>query len=318
MRPSTKLSPSAEAASRSAPPPAGGTPQASALRHRWGRYTPLLLSAPAVLILLFAFVIPVVLLAIVSFFPNDDLTGMHTGFRPSNYNYFWTQRYFFSAMGRTFSVALLTTLLTAVISYPLALVLNRRGRRVRVVVAMIVVLPIFVSMVERTLGWLSIYSSGGLLDRFGMLFGFHFPSLLYSERGLVIGLTNMLLPFMFLSVYAAVRRIDPLVREAAATLGASPARVFWKVTLPLTYSGLSAGATLVFSLAASNVIVTMMLGGTGMTTLPTLLYEEATVSVNFPLSAVVGVSVSALILVAIWVIMRLGGKSNRHETVVLP
>lgn len=318
MPPSTKLSPSAQAPGPQAPSPAEGTAHAPAARSRRGRFVPLLLSAPAVLILAFVFVTPVVLLVIVSFFPNDDLAGMHTGFRPSNYSYFWTQRYFFSALGRTFGLALMTTLLTAAISYPLALVLNRRGRRVRVAIAMIVVLPIFVSMVERTLGWLSIYSSGGLLDRFGALFGFHFPSLLYSERGLVIGLTNMLLPFMFLSVYASVRRIDPLVREAAATLGASPARVFWKVTLPLTYSGLSAGATLVFSLAASNVIVTMMLGGSGMTTLPTLLYEEATVSVNYPLSAVVGVSVSALILVAIWVIMRLGGKDNRHDTVVLP
>ena len=286
--------------------------------RRWQRLLPLFLTTPTLLILLFMFVTPVVLLVIVSFFPNDDLTGMHVGFHPSNYNYFWTQRYFFHAMERTFSVALITTLLTAVVSYPLALVLSRRGRRLRVAVSLLVVLPMFVSMVERTLGWLSIYGSDGLLERFGRLFGLHFGSLLYTERGLVIGMTNMLLPFMFLSVYASVRRIDPLVREAAAGLGASPVRVFLEVTLPLTYSGLSAGATLVFSLAASNVIVTMMLGGSGMTTLPTLLYEEATVSVDYPLSAVVGVSVSALILISVWVIMRLGGKANRHETVVLP
>ena len=282
------------------------------------RFVPLLLASPAVLILVVMFVVPVVLLVVVSFFPDDPLTGLHTGFKPSNYSYFWTQPYFFKAIATTFGLALGATLLTAIISYPLALVLNRRSRRLRVFVALVVVLPIFVSIVERSLGWIAIFGSDGLLDDAGKAVGVRIPSLLYDDKGIVIGLTNTLLPFMFLSVYAAVRRIDPLVREAAATLGASPTRVFFTVTLPLTYSGLSAGASLVFSLAASNVVLTMMLGGAGMTTLPTLLYEEATVVVNYPISAVIGVSISVLILIVINLILRLGSRGDRNEAMVLP
>lgn len=302
-----------------APSPSAST--GSAVRRWWRRSTnlrPYGLAAPAIMILVVFFVLPVCLLAVISFFPTSPMTGMRTGFAPENYRYFWKESYFLKATTRTFEYAILATIFTALISYPLSLWLVGRSRKVRVTVALIVVMPIFITVVERSLGWMAILGTNGMLDSILQSFGATMPRLLYTGTAVVIGLTNTLLPFMFLSVFASVRRLDPSIPAAASTLGASPMRVFWRITLPMTSSGLTAGTALVFSLASSNVVTTSLLGGGETTTIPVLLYEQATVVVDYPLSAVLAVSLCVIIIVVMNLILRLTRKGGGEQAVVVP
>jgi ABC-type spermidine/putrescine transport system permease subunit I len=253
------------------------------------------------------------LLLIVSFFHNDPLSGMHAGFTGSNYSPFGTV-FFAEAILRTLLVALVTALITAVIAYPLSFVLMARGPKVRSLVALIVVLPIFVSVVVRSLGWLVILGKNGVLDELWTHLGFSAPSLLYTNTAVVIGLVSTLLPFMFLSVYSSVRRLDPSIPVAARTLGATPLRTFVKVTLPLTAPGVVGGATLVFSLAASNLVTAQFLGGAGFLSLPVLLWQQLTVIVDYPSAAAMAVVLCVLILIVVNVLNRLA--SHREERAV--
>lgn len=274
------------------------------LRQFNKRFAPYYLISPSVVILLSLFGVPVVLLVTVSFYTNDPLTGMSPAFDPGNYIYYWTQPYFLRAVLQTFMLAFLATLLTALLSYPLALILAKRGRKVRVFGALVVVLPLFVSVVERNLGWVAILGREGAIDSIGQALGVQLPLILYTDAAIVLGLANTLMPYMFLAVFASVRNIDPSVPFAASTLGASPWKTFWRVTFPLTLPGLSAGFALVFALASSAVVTISMLGGGRRPTLPTLLLEQATVLVNYPRAATIAVSLCVLIIIIMQLVTR--------------
>jgi putative spermidine/putrescine transport system permease protein len=293
-------------------PPVPGS-RSSRRRRPRSRYFPYVLATPSALVQLVLFVFPMCLLLVVSFFRDDPLSGMHVGFTGANYSPFGTA-FFGGVILRTLLVALVTALITAVVAYPLSFVLMARGRKVRSLVALIVVLPIFVSVVVRSLGWLVILGENGVLDELWTHLGFHAPSLLYTNTAVVIGLVSTLLPFMFLSVYSSVRKLDPSIPTAARTLGATPLRTFVTVTLPLTAPGVVGGATLVFSLAASNLVTAQFLGGAGFLSLPVLLWQQLTVIVDYPSAAAMAVVLCVMILIVVNVLNRLA--SHREERAV--
>lgn len=293
--------------------------QSGALRSRRSErrlgkvYLPYMLATPSALVQLVLFVFPVCLLLIVSFFRNDPLSGMHAGFSSASYTPFGTA-FFGKVILRTLLTALVTALITAAVAYPLSFVLMARGRRVRSLVSLVVVLPIFVSIIVRSLGWLVILGKNGVLDELWTHIGLNAPSLLYTNSAVVIGLVNTLFPFMFLSVYSSVRKLDPSIPSAARTLGAPPYQTFFKVTLPLTAPGVVGGATLVFSLAASNLVTSQFLGGAGFLTLPVLLWQQLTVVVNYPSAAAMAVVLCVMILIVVNIVSRLA--RHREERVV--
>jgi putative spermidine/putrescine transport system permease protein len=262
------------------------------------------------------FVFPMCLLVIVSVYHNDPLTGMHAGFTGHNYHSFGTW-FFAKVVLRTFLVSLAATLVAAAIAYPASFVLMRRGRKVRTLVALVIVMPIFISIVVRSLGWVAILGKSGVLDWLWGHLGLTPPNLLYTNTAVVIGLVNTLLPFMFMAVYSAVRKLDPSIPTAASTLGANPFQTFVKVAFPLTAPGLVAGSSLVFSLAASNLITSQFLGGGGYLTLPVLLWQQLTVVVDYPSAAAMAVVLCALILIVVGLGGRLLG-SHGERTVALP
>jgi putative spermidine/putrescine transport system permease protein len=123
--------------------------------------------------------------------------------------------------------------------------------------------------------------------------------LLFSKTGVVIGLVHTYLPFMTLSLIGSLNRIDPRVEEAAASLGSPPLQVFGKVTLPQTLPGLATGSVLVFVLSASAFVAPQMLGGGTVTTLVSVIYDQATTAQNWPLASAAGVVLLVVTLVVL-------------------
>jgi putative spermidine/putrescine transport system permease protein len=156
--------------------------------------------------------------------------------------------------------------------------------------------PLLVSAITRTFGWFILLAPTGLVNRaiVGLGLADRPVKLIYSETGIVIGLTHVLAPFMILAIYAALQRRNPALVSAAQTLGAGPVRTFLAITLPLSLPGIVAGSVVVFTLSMSAFVTPAILGGTRVRVVAYLIYEEFLLSLNWPFGAAL-----ALLLVLI-------------------
>ena len=152
-------------------------------------------------------------------------------------------------IGNTLRVALWVTLVCLVIGYPAAFALARAGAALQIVMLVSIILPLSVGVVVKAFAWQIVLRRDGVVSQ--LLIGLGLwdepQRLLFTETGLVLGAANIFLPFMILPIYSVVKLIDPRLREAGATLGATPLYRFTHVTLPLTLPGVVSGVAFVFS-----------------------------------------------------------------------
>ena len=153
-------------------------------------------------------------------------------------------------------------------------------------------------MVARTLGWALLFGgNSGLVNKALMSMGLISAPLpfMFTETGVVIALTHVLMPFMVLSVWAALQRLDPQIENAAVSLGAGPFTVLRRIVLPQVMPGILSGAIIVFALAASAFATPAIIGGRRLKVASTLAYDEFLNTLNWPL----GAAVAVLLLVAL-------------------
>ena len=214
-------------------------------------------TAPLLVLMLVAFNAPIVYMLGLAFWEKGR------GFTLEHYAGLLEAPVYLRVLGNTMRVALIATLANVIIGYPLALWMRGLGSRARMIALALVVLPFWVSILVRTYAWIVVLGNGGLVNRALQWSGLTDApvSFLYNELGVTIGMANVLLPFLVLPLFAAMIRIDERLLQAAASLGASPATIFWKVFFPLTLPALAAGTLLVFILCLGFYITPAILGG---------------------------------------------------------
>jgi putative spermidine/putrescine transport system permease protein len=158
---------------------------------------------------------------------------------------------------------------------------------------------LLVSVIVRTFGWVMIIGPKGLLQSLLGLVGVDGVHFLHTEAAVVVGLVNVLMPFVVLAVVTSLQSIDPAVPFAAASLGAGPWRVFFKVILPLSLPGLLTGALIAFSLASSTFVTPAVLGGSQYKVLSTIMYQQALILQNWPFAAAVAITLVLIVFVAV-------------------
>ena len=213
--------------------------------------------APLLVLMLVAFNAPIVYMLGLAFWEKGR------GFTLEHYAGLLEAPVYLRVLGNTMRVALVATLANVIIGYPLALWMRGLSSRARMIALALVVLPFWVSILVRTYAWIVVLGNGGLVNRALQWSGLTDApvSFLYNELGVTIGMANVLLPFLVLPLFAAMIRIDDRLLQAAASLGASPATIFWKVFFPLTLPALAAGTLLVFILCLGFYITPAILGG---------------------------------------------------------
>lgn len=217
----------------------------------------------------FGFIAPLLVLMVVAFnAPIVYMLGLAfwekgRGFTLEHYEGLLEAPVYLRVLGNTMRIALIATLANIIIGYPLAHWMRGLGRRGRVIALAMVVLPFWVSILVRTYAWIVVLGNGGLVNRALQWSGLTDApvSFLYNELGVTIGMANVLLPFLVLPLFAAMTRIDDRLLQAAASLGAPPRTIFWKVYFPLTLPALAAGALLVFILCLGFYVTPAILGG---------------------------------------------------------
>jgi putative spermidine/putrescine transport system permease protein len=255
----------------------------------------ILLAAPLATFLAL-FLAPLLNLLVLSFFRFDRTTGALAEATLQNYVKFLSDPFYLGILWRTLKLALLTTLTTLLLGYPVAYHLTRCSGRTRAYLTLLIVAPLLVSVVVRSFGWLVILGPHGLVN--SVLTGLGIVSdplrLLYTETAIVIGLTHVFLSFMVLSVAASLGRIDPALIRAAQNLGASERQAFVRVVLPLSLPGVAAGSLIVFTLAASAFITPALLGGPRVKVMSYLAYQQTLLLSDWPYGGAIAFILLAL------------------------
>lgn len=251
------------------------------------------------------FVLPILHLAALSF--REALVGGGIGeaFSLGSWKSLFADTYYLGILGHSIAICLLITFTTLLASYPIAFHLHRAEGRQQSLLVVLVISPLLTSAVVRTFGWIAILSDNGLLAGLFGHFGIRLPPILYNTTGVVVGMTEILMPYMILSLLAGFGRLDRTLEDAARTLGASGWRVFRRVVLPLTAPGIALGSLLVFVLAISSFITPNLLGGGRVFLLATEIYDEAVVTLNWPLAATLSMVVLVVFGLALALYARL-------------
>ncbi len=266
-------------------------------RRRAATLVPYFLSAPALLLFLAVMIVPLIMTALLSFYDWGQYKGIVPEFTLKNWREMIADDYFLEVYVRTLRISLLVTLFSALIGVPEAYILNRMSPRWRPLCLLIVLGPLLISVVARTLGWALLLGSTGFLNQALVSLGLLSEPVgfMFTETGVVIALTHVLAPFMLLAVWAALQRLDGKVEQAAFSLGASQFSVIRKVVLPQIIPGILSGSVIVFALAASAFATPAIIGGRRLKVASTLAYDEFLNTLNWPL----GAAVAVLLLVAL-------------------
>jgi putative spermidine/putrescine transport system permease protein len=213
-----------------------------------------LLALPAALFLAALFFYPLVTLIAYSFSGSDPL---------ANYRKLLATPVYLQVLQRTFTMSVATTLLCALIGYPLAWRIATASRRGRAVLLAIILVPFWTNLLVRSYGWMIILNPKGAINQALMGLGLiDAPlALVYNATGVLIGMVQIMLPYMVFPIVAVMSRIDGQLPNAARSLGASPLASFVWVYLPMTLPGLMAGALLVFTISLGFFVIPAILGG---------------------------------------------------------
>lgn len=254
-----------------------------------------LLILPIILVNAISFLWPTLSLLRMSF--NEPIAGgaISETLTLSNYLGVMTDGFYLELVWNSLYLCTIITLATLVLSYPIALFIHRAQPRWKSLLVLLVISPLLVSAVVRTYGWIIILSDQGLINATLVSLGLieRPMRLIFNDFGVVVGLVEILMPYMILSLMAGFGRLDANLEDAAQSLGARRWTILWRVTIPLTAPGIALGCLLVFVLSISSFVTPKLLGGGRVFLLATEIYDQAIVLLNWPLAA----TLSMLVLV---------------------
>ena len=279
-----------------------GDARPARLRRSWfGNPTPWLLSGPALLLFLGLLLVPLLLTVLLSFSVYDSTTGTGAGYTFANYIQVLSDGYYHEIFLRTGGMSLAVTLLCVVLGVPEALILSRMRSPWRAIFLVVILGPLLISVIVRTLGWAILMGNEGLINAMLQSLGLIDSPLkmLYTMGGVTIALTHVLIPFMIISVWASIQKLDASVENAGLSLGASRMTVLRRVIFPQIMPGVLSGGIIVFALAASAFATPAILGGRRLKVVATAAYDEFTGTLNWPL----GAAIAILLLIAMLAII---------------
>ena len=261
----------------------GGGP----LVNRWAALT-----VPVLVFLLVCFLVPLVIMSARS---NTDLpAGAEDPL--TNFRRFFGQEANLRVLGNTFWIAAVSSIACLLIGYPYAYLMTIAPPRVTGLLLIAVLVPFWSSLLVRTYAWQVILRDTGLINETLQGWGvISQPLDLYqTTTGVLLGMTQVLLPYMVLPLFTTMARIDPELTKAAANLGASPARAFFRVFFPLSIPGVLAGALLVFVLALGFYITPALLGSPRDTMISAFIATRVQQQLDWGLAATMGLVLLAL------------------------
>ncbi len=279
----------------------------------------LVIGVPLVWLLLF-FVIPFLIVFKISF---SWMQPIQPGYAPlfawveetqrfmatlnlSNYQVLWQDSLYLSTFLYSVKVAAISTVFCLLVGYPMAYAIARCEPSTRNLFLMLIILPFWTSFLLRVYAWVGLLKTNGVINNTLLALGLIDQplTLLYTDFAVYIGIVYSYLPFMILPLFANLEKHDHTLLEAAADLGASPMKAFFKVTLPLSVPGIVAGCLLVFIPAVGEFVIPSLLGRTDQLMIGTVLSAQFFSARNWPVASAVAIVLLLMLLLPILLFQR--------------
>ncbi len=251
---------------------------------------------PGLLYLAVFMLVPLGLILSFTFFQRGRYGGIVYEFTLDNFTRA-IEPIYLKVLWNSVLIAGITTLLALLLGFPAAYFIANLSAKWRTVALVAVVLPFWTNFLIRTYAWIVLLNTEGPANQALVASGIRDEPLevLYTRGAVVLGLLYAYLPLMILPLYAAIERLDPQLRDAAANLGAGPFRVFRDVTLPLTLPGVITGCIFVFVPSLGNFIVPELLGGGKSVMVGNLIRDQFLKARDWPFGSVLALSVIAFL-----------------------
>ncbi|MDR6266178.1 ABC transporter permease [Roseobacter sp. N2S] len=273
------------------------------------------LLAPVTIYLGIFFLGPLLIIAVFSLLEPGLYGGVVWNFYHWNYGrvFGWADGFievyepiYLIILGRSLMFAVFTVFAALVLCYPTAFWVSRLPERWRMFFLFLITLPFFTSLIVRLYAWLLILKPSGLINQ--VLLGAGIVNtpldILYTPFAVVLGMVYVMIPFMFLPVFAAVDNLDMALVEASSDLGASRIQTFFKVVLPQTFAGIVGGAVIVFIPSVGNFVVPDVLGGAKGLMVGNLVEQQFLSARNWPFGSALSMIIMAVVLSVLLVFLR--------------
>jgi spermidine/putrescine transport system permease protein len=286
-----------------------------------GRYA--LISPAAILIFVFM-LLPMLLMALMSWLEPGQFGGVKWGnYTPEAYVKFLFDRDlsdvlvfntdYLSIFSRSFQLALVTTVLTLLVAFPVAFYIALQTPKHRTWLMLLITIPFWTNLLVRTYAWILLLRNGGLIDSSLHSLGVMSTpiNLMYTPIAVQIGLVYAFLPFMVLPIYTSLEKLDWRLLEAAYDLYANRWQTMWRIVIPLAAPGMVAGCILVFVPALGTFFIPELLGGAKTLMIGNLIQQQFGVSRNWPFGAALSFALLAVVLIFMLIYaLRFRGKGS--------
>ena len=223
-----------------------------------------------------------------------------------NYLRLLTENFYISGFLSSLSFAFVTTLICLILGYGIAYALIKLPKSKRMIGLLFIMIPFSTSFLIRIYAWVILLSQEGIINTWLAKLGFISGPLplLYNDFSVLIGLVYCYLPFMILPIYSVLEKIEQVLIEAAADLGANPRRTFFQIILPLSKPGMIAGCILVFVPVAGEFVIPEILGGPDNLMIGRILWMEFFNNRDWPLAAALAVMLLILFVIPIMLLQK--------------
>ena len=270
------------------------------------------LLAPAAILLIVLLVLPIVIMAIYTFYEFVTAGVEKATYTLANWQEFFGDSYYHLFLWKTARVAAITAIACAIMGYIPAYFISMTSFRHKWLLLLLLIVPFWISFTIRTFSWIHILGEQGAINVTLMSLGIIDSPIrmLYTEGAVIMGMIHFLLPYMILNVYVSLEGIDRDLLSAARTLGCTSAQAFREVTLPLSLPGLCAGLLLCFVLAAGSYVTPQILGSNRDALFGNLIYDTIMSQLNWPMGSTLSLVLFVLLGIVSAIYSRYMGLSQ--------
>lgn len=268
-----------------------------------------LLVLPLLLAMVVLFIFPISRILISSLFDN--------GFTFVHYSRAISDSVYLRVLGKTLEISIATTILCLGLGYPMAYLMAMAKPKIRNLLIAVVALSLIMSLLVKNYSWTILLQDTGVINTYLIRLGIISKPLplMYNMFGVLVGMVQMLLPFMILPIFSVLSGMDHSLRQASRVLGAGTVKTFLHITLPLSLPGIGAGSLLVFIISTGFFITPALLGGRKEMMLANLIDNQVRVALNWPFASTLAIILLALTLISYLVYHRLFGTERLWERV---
>ena len=218
---------------------------------------------------------------------------------------------------RSLKIALISTLACLIIGYPVAYIMSRSSSRMRTVIIMLILMPMWMNFMLRTYAWLTLLEKNGIVNSFLVKLGFEKVNFLSSEGAVVLGTVYNFLPFMIMSIYMVLLKLDPSILEAAYDLGATPMQRFFRIIVPFSIPGVLSGISMVFVPSVTTFAISQYLSSGKVQLIGDTIEKQFGAANNWNFGAAISLVIMVIVMLSMAAVNKMDDEDIGERRMIM-